>query len=588
MLGITEIKTGLANALRRVGKQDEGETVGIAYFDRAPLSMVPLVLRAAGFLLVLSLYFVQRPLAWLDFAPGLGRWSDAQLISPVQYGLAVLIYALYFAATLLQAGFYKGQPGVELHFTKHQRIVRTLKPGESARIVDPRVRPYAAVSTKPFVLDMPSVKGATGDNISLSYKGALIAQVGDTYRLLERGGFEPFCKQLQELFESVLKDEMLGASARDFNRFLVERAGVPKGDEGSITDRLGALERSDLSVSLLSKIASIAELDVSRFDLAEAPAPRRRALLGRLQGLAEGYGIVLLDHLPQGNLTSDEYLRTLAVGLVSSITRVRQATETLKDITEEEIGEEIAAKVADVSLGVLEVERIISEIDAIKTTLEDKRTQDGIIGAREAAIRNITASYLAPALSQVSTLKEQVRARGVRSAALEAYVGKQNELLARLEEAASSLPRVSRVVTDEAQVSALAFKGDLVETLLEKSGLREVLGDLKARGEREAEGSATLEDYQLDVPTLMAELARELDKVPMGSGAEVKYTPERVRKQVDAIARSVTEDVGGDVDRNVGGALEPGRERLERERPGLEEVELEGAALEKLEREVDA
>ena len=163
--------------------------------------------------------------------------------------------------------------------------------------------------------------------------------------------------------------------------------------------------------------------------------------MGRLQGLAEGYGITLLDHLPQGNLTSDEYLRTLAVGLVSSITRVRQATETLKDITEEEIGEEIAAKVADVSLGVLEVERIISEIDAIKTTLEDKRTQDGIIGAREAAIRNITASYLAPALSQVSTLKEQVRAggeergaRGLRrqaERALGAFRGRRLELAAR-------------------------------------------------------------------------------------------------------------------------------------------------------------
>ena len=137
---------------------------------------------------------------------------------------------------------------------------------------------------------------------------------------------------------------------------------------------------------------------------------------------------------------------------------------------------------------------------------------------------------------------------------------------------------MSRVVTNEAEGSALALKGDLVETLLEKSGLREVLGDLKARGEREAEGSATLEDYQLDVPTLMADLARELDKVPMGSGAEVKYTPERVRKQVDAIARSVTEDMGGDVNENVGGVLEP----------GLEEVGLEEVALERFEREVDA
>ncbi len=544
MLGVTEVRTGVTNALRRIGKQnEEGETVGIAYLERTPLGMVPLVLRAAGFLVVLSLYFVQRPLAWLEGVPGLEGLSGAQLISPLQYGLAVLVYALYFAATLLRAGFFKGQPGVELHFTKHQRIVRTLQPGRSARIIDPRVRPYAAVSTKPFVLNMPPVEGATGDNISLSYKGALVAQVHDTYRLLERGGFEPFCTQLQELFESVIKDEMLKVSARDFNRFLVERVRIPAGDEESITDRLTELERSDLSVELLSKIASIAELDVSRFDLTESGTPRRRALLGKLQSLGESYGIALLDHLPQGNLIGDDYLRTLAVGLVSSITRVRQATETLKDITEEEISEEIAAKVADVSLGVLEVERIISEIDAIKTTLEDRATQEGIIGAREAAIKNIVAARLAPALSQASTLKEQARARGVSSAALETYIQKQNDLLARLEDAISQLPRVSRVVTDRADLSALTFEGDYIETLLEKSGMVEVLRDLKTKGVAEAQTSTTLEGYQLDVPALMASLTRELEGVPMGSGAEVKYTPEAVRKQVNAIARSVTESV---------------------------------------------
>ena len=572
MLGITEIKTGMTNALRRIGKQNEGgETVGIAYLERAHLQRIPLVLRAIGFLFVLSLYFLQRPLAWLGGVPELSAFSNVQLISPLQYGLAVLIYALYFAATLVRGGFFRGQPGVELHFTKHQRIVRTLRPGGSATVVDPRVRPYAAVSTKPFVLDMPPIQGTTGDNISLTYKGALVAQVHDTYRLLERGGFDPFCNQLQELFESVIKDEMLRMSARNFNHFLVERVGIPKGDEESITDRLTELERSDLSVELLSKIASIAELDISRFSLAEDATPRRRALLGKLQSLGEGYGITLLDHLPQGNLTSDDYLRTLAVGLVSSITRVRQATDTLKDITEEEISEEIAAKVADVSLGVLEVERIISEIDAIKTTLEDKAIQDQIIGAREAAIENIVASYLAPALSQVSTLKEQVRARGVKSAALETYIQKQNDLLARLERAATELPRVSRVVTDRADLSAF-FQGDVIETLLEKSGLREVLGELKTKGETEAGTvNTTLEHYQLDVQALMTDLTRELERIPMGSGAEVKYTPEAVRRQVNAIARSVGEV--DELEARETKALELGKTEVEK--TGLEKIELE-------------
>ena len=541
MLGTAEIKTNVGSALRRIGKQnDRGETIGIAYLERGGLQMIPVVLRVLGLVLVLSLYFLQRPLAVFGFVPGLENFASTQLISPWQYGLAVLIYAAYFFATLVRSGFFKGQPGVELHFTKHQRIVRTLKAGQSTLVLDPRVRPYAAVSTKPFVLDMPQIEGTTGDNISLSYKGALIAQVEDTYRLVERGGFEVFCTQLEELFESVIKDEMLGISARDFNRFLVERAAFPESDavdEESLTDRLADLEKEDLSPELLSKIASIAELDVSRFFLAESGAPRRRVLLARLQDLASSYGITLLDHLPQGNLTSDDYLRTLAVGLVSSITRVRQATETLKDITEEEISEEIAAKVADVSLGVLEVERIIREIDAIKGSLQDEATETQIIRARQAAIDNIVSSYLIPALSQVSTLKEQVRARSVQSAGLETYIQKQNDLLKRLEQQLGNLPRVSRVVTDQTDVKQMVTQGDLLGALLQESDITAVLQEYKRRGlaRLEGQGQEALEAYKLDVDTLMTQLSRALEEVPTDSGTRVEYTPESVKRKVEEI-----------------------------------------------------
>ncbi len=552
MLGTAEIKTNVGSALRRIGKQnDQGETVGIAYLERGTLQMIPVVLRVLGFILVLSLYFLQRPLAVFGVVPGLETLANTRLISPWQYGLAILIYAVYFVATLVRSGFFKGQPGVELHFTKHQRIVRTLKAGQSALVVDPRVRPYAAVSTKPFVLDMPQIEGTTGDNISLSYKGALIAQVEDTYRLVERGGFEVFCTQLEELFESVIKDEMLSISARDFNRFLVERAAFPEGDavdEESLTDRLADLEKEDLSPELLSKIASIAELDVSRFVLDESGSPRRRVLLAKLQDLASSYGITLLDHLPQGNLTSDDYLRTLAVGLVSSITRVRQATETLKDITEEEISEEIAAKVADVSLGVLEVERIIREIDAIKGSLQNQATETQIIRARQAAIDNIVSSYLIPALSQVSTLKEQVRARSVQSAGLETYIQKQGELLERLEAQLGSLPRVSRVVTDQTDVSHMMLQGDLLGALLQESDVTAVLQEYKRRGFARLGGSGqeALEAYKLDVDALMSQLSRALEDVPTDSGTRVEYTPESVKRKVEEITAKAS--VPGAVD----------------------------------------
>ena len=555
MLGTAEIKTNVGSALRRIGKQnDQGETVGIAYLERGGLQMIPVVLRVLGFVLVLSLYFLQRPLAVLGVVPGLETLANTRLISPWQYGLAILIYAVYFVATLMRSGFFKGQPGVELHFTKHQRIVRTLKAGQSTLVLDPRVRPYAAVSTKPFVLDLRHIEGTTGDNISLSYKGALIAQVEDTYRLVERGGFEVFCTQLEELFESVIKDEMLSISARDFNRFLVERAAFPEGDavdEESLTDRLADLEKEDLSPELLSKIASIAELDVSRFVLDESGSPRRRVLLAKLQDLASSYGITLLDHLPQGNLTSDDYLRTLAVGLVSSITRVRQATETLKDITEEEISEEIAAKVADVSLGVLEVERIIREIDAIKGSLQNQATETQIIRARQAAIDNIVSSYLIPALSQVSTLKEQVRARSVQSAGLETYIQKQGELLTRLEQQLGNLPRVSRVVTDQTDVKQMVTQGDLLGALLQESDITAVLQEYKRRGLARLEGQSqeALEAYKLDVDALMNQLSRALEEVPTDSGTRVEYTPESVKRKVEEITAKTSVPGAVDLDK---------------------------------------
>ena len=59
----------------------------------------------------------------------------------------------------------------------------------------------------------------------------------------------------------------------------------------------------------------------------------------------------------------------------------------------------------------------------------------------------------------------------------------------------------------------------MIETLLQKSGLREVLGELKTKGETEAGTvNTTLEHYQLDVQALMADLTRELERIPMGSG----------------------------------------------------------------------
>ena len=84
----------------------------------------------------------------------------------------------------------------------------------------PSVSPYAVVSSKLIVLEMPEITGNTSENITQKYRGAIRIRVTDTYRLLERGGFEKFLRQLREVYESIIKDSVLNISAWAFNQFI--------------------------------------------------------------------------------------------------------------------------------------------------------------------------------------------------------------------------------------------------------------------------------------------------------------------------------------------------------------------------------
>jgi hypothetical protein len=130
-----------------------------------------------------------------------------------------------------------------------------------------------------------------------------------------------------------------------------------------------------------------------------------------LQRLGSDYGIEIIDHIPVGNLTSGDYLRTLALPLVSSITRLRQATETLREITEEEIDEEIQAKVAELKLAVRETDQVLREIKSMRQTLNDEENKAAIMQAREATIENAAQEEIAPAISLIESLQAQIRAK---------------------------------------------------------------------------------------------------------------------------------------------------------------------------------
>jgi len=564
-LGVAEASAIYSDSLRQVGKQDgQGNTIGISYFTLTSLALIPLALRLAVFLLLFASVFMQQPLHWiLPDAPDLPTWyqqlRDWQMFSIVNWIGVMVIFAIYVGVSLWKDGIYVGQPGMEIHFTKHKKIVRTVKPGDRAIIFDPWVRPFAVVSTKPMVLELPDVEGTTRDNISMQHSGSLIIGVKDTYQLLVQGGFTNFLRQITEVYASVIKDEMLKVAARDFNRFLIEPVMIAGATTESITTRLEMLNKSDLSVELLTNLSEIDEINVSEFDLKESPNPKRRAILPRLQTLATTYGIEILDYLPSANMigSSDDnkYLLNLAMPLVSSITRLRQATDTLKEIIEEEIQEEVMASVADKQLGVLKIEKIIKEIEAITTNLQRDETAEAIITAKEAAMKNAAEGIRVATLSRIEAVQAQLQARAVDTTAIELYVSELDRILSTLESDVGGLvPIIKTMIVPELSERTVVPQVDVLDLYLKRTGTDEVLDKLAAQLHKSDPETMVEElnkiEGQIQSISIENDLKRiqvELDAVTSISGAShERYLPDSVRRLIEEIAESANVRVTDD------------------------------------------
>jgi len=172
------------------------------------LSFFPTFFRILGLVFVLSLYALNQPLSVLPEGvhwtiDALHKW---EVVSFGTWLTAVVLYLLYFGFSLVKNNLYTGQPGAEIHFMKHEKIVKTLRPGEGRFVLDPRVT--------------------------------------DTYRLLERGGFEKFLRQLREVYESIIKDSVLNISAGAFNQFMVEPVAVPETREKASPSASTTLSRA--------------------------------------------------------------------------------------------------------------------------------------------------------------------------------------------------------------------------------------------------------------------------------------------------------------------------------------------------------
>lgn len=547
-IGVAEIWARYDDALKRIGKQDaQGRTITIGYFSWSNLQMTPMILRLLVLAWILSLVVIQRPFAFVNPFGLFGFLHDLTFFSWGTWIIGLFIYLVYFAMSLLQSSIYKGLPGAEIHFERHKKIIRTLKPGEHALIFDFRVKPFAVVTTKPIAIEMPEVEGNTRDNISLTFRGALIIQVADTYKLMVEGGLEKFVEQLKRSYESILKDLMISVEAKDFNRFLIEEVASPYAPKENMSKKLELLGNTDLTLDFLSELTEIDEVDVSTFNLEESMSPTRRHVLSNLSQLSSNYGIEILDHIPLGNTTSADYLKSLALPLANSITRLEQSTDTLKEITEEEIAEEISANVAHKEIGVLEIQKIIKEIESITATLRDPKNERAVVEAKTIGMQNTQQTILAPQLSAIESLIAQVQAKVIDTAGLERYMTEIESLLDWVETQKHTLtPHLQQVVVSTMDPKAMLPQIDILENMLETTGTHKSLNALRQQADRDynySEIEAEIQDLEsrasrFDVEASLKRIQDALQLISSDSGISTEvYSPESVSYKIDEIAR---------------------------------------------------
>ena len=549
--GVTEARASYGEALRVIGTQDRaGNHIGIVNVSWGGLRLVGLFFRVLGLIAVIALYAVQQPLAWLpipDTAPAIFvQLRDWQVFSLTTWLLALVLYLVYFAIAQFKSSVFVGQPGAEVHLARHKKIIDTVRAGEFRLVLDPRVSPYAVVSTKYVLLPAAQVDATTRDNITLSHTGAFFLRVKDSFRLLVKGGFPRFLQQLEKLHASAIQEEALRIPATEFNRFLVDPVELPGGHGGeSITQRLQKLEQSDLSVESLTEMSEIDELDVSSFDLSEPALPKRRAILPRLQELAEDYGIEIVDYLPMKNTVPKEFLETLAVPLISSLTRLDQATDALKEIIGEEIEEEIVAKVSAKQLALLEIRKIIQEIKAVNDTLANDDNRHAIVNARTTAMRNLAEGLLTTVLTRIEGIRATIRAKHIDTAGLERYFGEMEALLTHLERSVPQyVPALGTVVVETTTAEGLVPSIDVYERVMEATGTRKALDVLKREGELDTDrlGAATAalerETSDIRIDVFMDRIRKALGEVPIDSGVSTEaYQPDKIMARITEIAK---------------------------------------------------
>jgi hypothetical protein len=203
---------------------------------------------------------------------------------------------------------------------------------------------------------------------------------------------------------------------------------------------------------------------------------------------------------------------------------------------------------------VLEIRKIIKEIESITATLRDEENAESIVRAKEVAMENAQQSILAPKLSSIESLIAQVQAKVIDVAGLERYMSEAQALLDWMEEELDTFaPHIETVLVERLEAREIVPDVDLMEAMLKTSGTAEAFEALKRQAEQETEYAPMEEEIReverkaetVNVEDSMKLVQGSLSAVTSDSGISTEeYSPESISRKIDRIAREANLELG--------------------------------------------
>jgi hypothetical protein len=551
-LGVAEEKSSYSNARGLVGMQNNSGDTQLIVYTKTWFKDLGLIFRIFVLLVLIAMLFFRQPFSILpEWQEGPAVYQEVvrfELFTVGKWLLLMSFYLLFFVGAHVKNNIYKGLAGAEIFFTKHSKIVKSLAYGEKFISLDPRVRTYAIVSSKTFVVTMPEVGAESKNPISTSHSGSVLARITNGHKLLAQGGLEKFCKQLKDSYASRIKDLWASEDARDFNSFLIEPISFEK-KKTDPEDKLEELSIKNLDTDFLNRLSEIDQLDISGLNLQESANPKRKEVVKMLQPIAENYGIKLLDYIPSENSVKEDFLAQLVMPRVSSILRLRQVVNMLKDITEDEIREEIDASVGDKKVGVLKVDKIIREIESYIEVINDSKTVEEIVSAKEYKIVNKIEGLLAPKLAELESLTTEIQSKAIDVAGLERYVAEKKKLIAETQEVLGRLvPEIETVIIESFNETEMIPNVDIIKNFFSNTGTNEALQYLKDTMEKigtvveneKGKEMESIENYvkKFNAAETLNGINSQLSEESVDSDLNLKgFNPDEIKKKVDNIAK---------------------------------------------------